>query len=497
MPPLRPSSQASFLAPAARPAPLGWRPGSPPLPPPLPPAGRPDAAALQRPPSAPPLLLSSAVSLAAASSGDPDAGPPRAPPPQPPPLQRSASPPAGVQRLCDVLEVRASIRRLTQLQERLDVVRAAARAARRRVAAAAERRRQADLLQAAMERARAERRHWAERADAAEAQLTAARAAVASQRASLRERAGALVRGAEALQVAEQRRLAAEAELGGPSGRGRLAALTAALVGRRNRLVAALGRIFQVGPVSADLLEPDPLDVAIDSGWAGEWARGGHQPGAAGPAGATQAAATPTAQRPPAAAAAAAPAQQVPTRLAVVGLEVPADLIQRSLGAAQPLPGPPDGHGSGGGAAASAAPGAEHRIFSLATGALSGAAAAAAAVMAPAPAPPPLAVGLLPGPRGVGVGGRLAVFSALLNASLDPRVSATPVGAPCDDAHPAGLHPAAGLPLFCGEGGRDRARFAYGVYLLCKDLEQLLEAHAVMAMGGVWEAKGRSGVETR
>lgn len=48
-------------------------------------------------------------------------------------------------------------------------------------------------------------------------------------------------------QAAEQRRLGAESQLAGPEGRGRLATLTSALVGRRNRLVAELGRIYQVG----------------------------------------------------------------------------------------------------------------------------------------------------------------------------------------------------------------------------------------------------------
>lgn len=67
----------------------------------------------------------------------------------------------------------------------------------------------------------------------------------------------------------------------------------------------------------------------------------------------------------------------------------------------------------------------------------------------------------------------------MLNAQLDSWVAATPAGAIGDDGHPAGLNPAAGLPLFWGDGARDRTRFAYAVYLLNKDVEQLLAVHGI------------------
>ncbi len=148
---------------------------------------------------------------------------------------------------------------------------------------------------------------------------------------------------------------------------------------------------------------------------------------------------------------------------------------------------------SGGGAAAAStssglgsfAPGGEWRLLNVAVGMLSGGAAAATAAAASSQLPVSSAVGTLPGPRtaatggGGGGGGRLAVFSTLLNTQLDPRVAHTPLGPPPEDSHPAGLCPASGLPLFWGEGARDRTRFAYAVYLLNKNVEQLLAAHGM------------------
>ncbi|KAG2500717.1 hypothetical protein HYH03_001482 [Edaphochlamys debaryana] len=486
-------------------------------------------------------------------------------------LPHSASQPAGVQRLCDVPEVRASIRRLTHLQERLHDARSAARSVRLRLEAVAGARGRSDQLEDAAQRTRAERDGWAARAEEAARAGQALRAAVAQRRRALAERAGALRHAASVLQTSEERRLRAEAQLEGPEGRGRLAALTAALVARRSAMVAELGRIYQIEPVSEALLEPDPLDLTLESSWAG----------AAEPspreeqeqADAAQAAAAAAAARLPASAravvvsgAGAGGGAPRPMRLAVMGLEVPPDLVRRclqgptnwspldlgraydadqrtaaSLGylaavlnlaasyLAVPLrypvaprvsvsyisdPVPPSvavrsgmgGYGNGWGgscgaqgyapaigipaapnapmpmqhspssqhaaaAAAATAPGGEWRLLSLATGSLN----AAAAPAPPPPAPPP-AVGLIPGPRGVGTAGRLAVFSSLLNYALDPRVAATPAGALGEDAHPQGLNPSAGLPLFWGDGARDRTRFAYAVHLLCKDVEQLLGA---------------------
>lgn len=131
-------------------------------------------------------------------------------------------------------------------------------------------------------------------------------------------------------------------------------------------------------------------------------------------------------------------------------------------------------------ARAASQPGGEWRLLNLATGALSASPASSSSSSLTttssssvgATAPPP-AVGLIPGPRGVGAAGRLLVFSALLNDRLDPWVAATAAGALGEDAHPRGLLPAAGLPLFWGEGARDRSRFAYALYLLSRDVVQV------------------------
>ncbi|GIL75722.1 hypothetical protein Vretimale_15272 [Volvox reticuliferus] len=509
----------------------------------------------------------------------------------------SASVPA-VQRLCELVEVRASIRKLKQLQERLTGARAGALDIRRQVDAAVERRYRLDEARARAEAARAEWQEWAARATLAEAQLCAMRTSTARYRRELLDRVRALETASVVLKAAEQRRLSAEEQLAGPSGRGQLAALTAAIVQRRNRLVSELGGIFQVGPISEALLEPDPLDLTLESSWAGEWGslssyrhlqgdgsvpaedaktdqtqgHGGQrdqqtvfqqtdpcqrlsfQPVPVG--GALSAAAAPLPPPPSSATrvlrmdsgSGAVVANNGTTRLAVMGLELPPDLIKRSLqgsaiwsplglgqrydadqrtaaglgylaaivdlassylgiplrypiaprvsvsyisdpvppsanvrlGGASATAGPPPTVAQPPGSAISVIPGAEWRLLSIATSSLTSAAAAvAAAATGPSPLSPPPAVGLIPGPRGVGVGGRLAVFSTLLNAQIDPRVAATPAGAVGDDAHPAGLNPAAGLPLFWGDGARDRTRFAYAVYLLSKDVEQLLAAHGI------------------
>jgi hypothetical protein len=166
---------------------------------------------------------------------------------------------------------------------------------------------------------------------------------------------------------------------------------------------------------------------------------------------------------------------------------VPPSLAARA-GHAAPAPAPPPppplpsarALQPGGAAAVAAAPGGEWRLLGLATGALAPAPApphaalswpaapaspdaAAAAAFLPSPsaagplsahAPPAASpVGLLPGPRGVGAGGRLAVFSALLSAHLDPRVAATPAGAAGDDAHPSG-EPASPPVRRAGVGAR-------------------------------------------
>ncbi|GLI61802.1 hypothetical protein VaNZ11_004305 [Volvox africanus] len=512
----------------------------------------------------------------------------------------SASVPA-VHRLCELVEVRASIRKLKQLQERLTFARTGALDMRRQVEAAVERRYQLDEARARAEAARAEGQEWAARAALAEAQLCTIRTSSARYRRALLDRVGVLETASSVLKAAEQRRLSAEEELAGPAGRGQLAALTAATVARSNRLVSELGGIFQVGPISETLLEPDPLDLTLESSWAGEWGRlGGHlrlqgdgsaqepseepkidqnrgqfgqhdqqkglqqldlrqwlsfrpSPAGGGPLAATVLLPPPPPPPPSVSrvlrmGSGSILAHDGTTRLAVMGLELPPDLIKRSLqGSARwsplglgqrydadqrtaaglgylaaivdlmasylgvplrypiaprvsvsyisdPLPpsvtvrsgatstavGPPLTGAQPPGGAICAIPGAEWRLLSIAASSLT---SAAAAVAAAATGPSPLsllpAVGLIPGPRGVGVGGRLAVFSTLLNAQLDPRVAATPAGAVSDDAHPAGLNPAAGLPLFWGDGARDRTRFAYAVYLLNKDVEQLLAAHGI------------------
>ncbi|GIL62317.1 hypothetical protein Vafri_16595 [Volvox africanus] len=513
----------------------------------------------------------------------------------------SASVPA-VHRLCELVEVRASIRKLKQLQERLTSARAGALDMRRQVEAAVEQRYQLDEARARAEAARAEGQEWAARAALAEAQLCTLRTSSARYRRALLDRVGALEFASGVLKAAEQRRRSAEEDLAGPAGRGQLAALTAAIMKRSNRLVSELGGIFQVGPISEALLEPDPLDLTLESSWAGDWGRLGRYRGLQGdgsqqepseerstdqnrgqcgqhdrqmgleqldprqwlsfrplPAGGGTLAATTLPPPPPpppsvtrvlrmGSGGRAVVAHDGTTRLAVMGLELPPDLIKRSLqGSARwsplglgqrydadqrtaaglgylavivdlmasylgvplrypiaprvsvsyisdPVPpsvsvrsgatctavGPPLTGVQSPGGAISAIPGAEWRLLSIATSSLTSAAAAvAAAATGPSPLSPPPAVGLIPGPRGVSVGGRLAIFSTLLNAQLDPRVAATPAGAASDDAHPAGLNPAAGLPLFWGDGARDRTRFAYAVYLLNKDVEQLLAAHGI------------------
>ncbi|GFR47427.1 hypothetical protein Agub_g9048, partial [Astrephomene gubernaculifera] len=243
------------------PRPFLPRPPLPPLPPPSPLPGlsswihdaRPDAGSRPHPQASPadagrqPLLQQQQQEQHRHGRPHPLQQQPQSHPqkrPPPPPLQQQ---PASVQRLCDVLEVRASIRRLTQLQERLHATRAAALGWRRRLSEAAEARQRLDCLRAGAERARSERDEWAGRAARGEAELQRLRETAAARRHSLGTRARALQHAAGVLQAAEQRRLRAEAELAGPSGRGQLAALTGALVGRRNRMVAELGRIFQVG----------------------------------------------------------------------------------------------------------------------------------------------------------------------------------------------------------------------------------------------------------
>ncbi|PNH05850.1 hypothetical protein TSOC_007865 [Tetrabaena socialis] len=137
--------------------------------------------------------------------------------------------PAGVQRLCEVLEVRASMRRLAQLQDRLHGARCCALAARRRLAEAAERRHRADQGRAQQARVRADRDAWAARAVSSCQQLGALREAAVARRRELAGRANELERAARTLRAAEERRLGAEEQLEGPCGRGQLAELTAAL----------------------------------------------------------------------------------------------------------------------------------------------------------------------------------------------------------------------------------------------------------------------------
>eukprot|EP00198_Chlamydomonas_reinhardtii_P004220 XP_001693556.1 predicted protein [Chlamydomonas reinhardtii] len=164
--------------------------------------------------------------------------------------------------------------------------------------------------------------------------------------------------------AAEQRRLGAESQLAGPEGRGRLATLTSALVGRRNRLVAELGRIYQ---------------------------RKQHRPGASS------------------------------NSWAALDLGPAHDSYQRT----------------------SASLGYLAAVVDLAA----------------------------------------AYLGVPLRYPIAPRVSVSYVSDPCPpsaaDAHPRGLLPAAGLPLFWGEGARDRSRFAYALYLLSRDVVQVMEAHGL------------------
>eukprot|EP00887_Chlorella_sp_A99_P000545 scaffold17.g545.t1 len=338
----------------------------------------------------------------------------------------AAAPPAPARQLTShgvqqcVLSIAALQSRLTHLHV---LAAQQARVLEGRLAAHRQAREQAAQLAGARARLGALRA----RAAAAAAALEEARAGADAVRRGATVRAQALVTTLRVLQGTERRLADAEASLAGEEGRGRLVAALRELVARRCLMVAQLGAIFKVGPMTVTLAEAPPggyLEDRLDQQWAGSGS------GAAG-----------LLRVPPGAGAGAleSPGKlRREVRLSIGGLEVRPAVWRKAFDE--------DGY---------------ERDWEEDR-------AAGAAL------------------------GDAAQLVDRLSAYLD-----VPLRRAADDAPPgrglfggggggggggdAGAR-AAAYPLFC-DSNRERPRFAVGVFLLNKDIIQLLQAHGISAAG--------------
>lgn len=74
------------------------------------------------------------------------------------------------------------------------------------------------------------------------------------------------------LASARSRLLQATEQLEGPAGYGEYRRLRAQLIARRNRLVADLGRVFEIGPILTSHLDASPLDEQLEAFFGGTMA---------------------------------------------------------------------------------------------------------------------------------------------------------------------------------------------------------------------------------
>ncbi|GBF94205.1 hypothetical protein Rsub_06475 [Raphidocelis subcapitata] len=405
------------------------------------------------------------------------------------------SPPAaaGGERSYDVREFASRTRRLVATFEQLREARARASEARARVealVAASGGRARLQEQRLALRRARAGVDARAARAAEARQELAAAREAAAARRRMLAAKVTVLVEGAEALLRAHSRLRDAHSVLAGPGGRGRWREVHAALVARRNRLVTELGEVFRLGPAPVSQLRPSLLAAKLeaDSWWAadggieagGGGGSGGGSSGGGGGGGGGGSVSLSSA------------------RLQICGLELGLDLARRSLAGSLGWDGESDEEQRVAAALGYVAAVTERLAWYLGVplrfplvprGSRS-------AVLDPAPVHQQPA-----GDRGSRIGWGLdalrATVAAPWQAALGVVAAATGVGAAAGGAADAGGAPRSASPApaaAAGEGAccvelplhyeaSDRTRFAYGLFLLHKDVEQLLHAHGLSSSG--------------
>ena len=335
------------------------------------------------------------------------------------------------------------------------------------------------------------------------AAIETARAEADASRAATRARAAALRTSRDALRGAETRLRDADAIVKGPHGFGRLADAQRQLVARRWRLVGDLARVFPVTAFGAGARAEDAsgsdasgggLGSADESGARDESSLGDES--STGPSSETNLPrefADPVGDAPHG-------ASSLPLAVAGVPLDHTGSLSRPNAALASG-PGGSRGPGFDPGARRGAdfSASAAHSLLNdpeCAAAALGYATQATLqlASVLDVPLRYPVAPGASRsyicdlqqafGAERVPAASASADGGASLASSSDPGIRTTPDASPSGaSASPAPLWRRVEFPLFAEPHAAESTRFAYAVFLLNKDLEQLLNAHGLLAVG--------------